>query len=252
MRRISVSLTKGGVGKTTTAVYVAHGLARRGRKVLLVDCDTQGQTGVMLGVKPGVGLAQFLAGVVTFEDALVEVRENLFLLAGGFMLVETKKAIDRKDFGGEQTLRRALQPHEHSFDYVILDTAPGYDALSVNALFYAEEAIIPVSMAALSIKGLLDFAQRLRRIGGDDHTLRNLYILPTFLSTNLQHSRDILGVLENAFSKHVCAPIRSCVQVLEASAYGKSIFEHSPDSDGAHDYKRFIKKIIADEQLRGS
>lgn len=252
MRRISVSLTKGGVGKTTTAVHVAHGLALRGRKVLLVDCDTQGQAGIMFGIKPGVGLAQFLAGDVTFDDAVVEVRENLSLLAGSFLLVETKKVIDRKDFGGEQTLRRALQPREHSFDYVILDTAPGYDALSVNALFYAEEAIIPVSMAALSIKGLLDFAQRLRRIGGYEHTVRHLYILPTFLSPNLQHSREILELLESSFSKHVCTPIRSCVQVLEASASGKSIFEHAPDSDGAHDYRRFIEKIVADEQQRAS
>jgi chromosome partitioning protein len=206
----------------------------------------------MFGVKPGVGLAQVLDGNVAFDDAVVEVRENLSLLAGGFMLVETKKTIDRKDFGGEQTLLRALQSHDSDFDYVILDTAPGYDALSVNALFYAEEAIIPVSMAALSIKGLLDFAQRLARIGGSDHAIRHIYILPTFLSTSLQHSRDILGLLENSFSKHVCTPIRSCVQVLEASAHGRSLFEYAPNSDGAHDYKRFIERIVADEQQRAS
>ena len=112
MRKIVVSLSKGGVAKTTTAVHLAHGLARRGHKVLLVDTDTQGQDAVVLGVNPERGLASVVGEGGTPGDALIEARENLWLLAGGRDLAGVRKLIDLKDFGGEQTLTETLEPLE--------------------------------------------------------------------------------------------------------------------------------------------
>jgi chromosome partitioning protein len=88
----------------------------------------------MLGVAPEAGLAEVVTGEATFEDAAIEARERLWLLAGGRELAGVKRLIDRKDFSGEKTLGDALQPLEKRFDYLICDTSPGWDALTVNVL----------------------------------------------------------------------------------------------------------------------
>ena len=96
MRAIAVAMAKGGVGKTTTAVSLAGGLAAAGQRVLLVDCDTQNQVASFLGVKPPYGLSEFLTestdtGVpLSRNDAVFRARENLWMLAGGIRLVELK------------------------------------------------------------------------------------------------------------------------------------------------------------------
>jgi len=108
-RRIAVSLSKGGVGKTTTAVNLSAGLALAGYKVLLVDTDTQGQSSFLLGLKPQAGLTEFVTGEVSFEDALIQARDRLWILSGGKSLAGLKRLIDRKDFGGETTLAEKLE-----------------------------------------------------------------------------------------------------------------------------------------------
>jgi chromosome partitioning protein len=118
MRRMVVALSKGGVGKSTTAVSLASGLAQAGAQVLLIDTDTQGQVAGMLGVHPRAGLAELLAGEQRPEEAMIEARERLWLLAGGRGLAGSKRLIDRKDFGGERTLGEALMLVEGRYDYV--------------------------------------------------------------------------------------------------------------------------------------
>ena len=96
MRKIAVAMAKGGVGKTTPAVNLAHGLSLAGHRVLIVDCDTQGQTAKFLGVTPPYGLYEFITGTdargnpVAKKETLFPARENLWLLAGGINLVELK------------------------------------------------------------------------------------------------------------------------------------------------------------------
>ena len=125
-RRIGVSLSKGGVGKTTTAVNLAAGLAMAGFKTLLVDTDTQGQSSFMLGVKAQAGLTELVTEELTPAETIVQARKNLWLLAGGKSLAGLKRLIDRKDFGGEQTLADALSAIESEYDYVVVDTSPGW------------------------------------------------------------------------------------------------------------------------------
>ena len=109
MRKIAVSLSKGGVGKTTTAVNLSAGLARSGYKVLLIDTDTQGQSSRALGVRPGAGLAELISGEVKPEEAVLEARPDLFLLSGGRSLAGLKRLIDRKDYGSEMTLSELIR-----------------------------------------------------------------------------------------------------------------------------------------------
>jgi chromosome partitioning protein len=244
MRRIAIALSKGGVGKSTTAVSVAAGLALAGIRVLLIDTDTQGQVSGMLGRHPAVGLAELLAGEQSPEDAIVEARPRLGLLAGGRALAGSKRLIDRKDFGGEQTLGEALVPLEGRYDYIILDTAPGWDVLSVNVLFYATEIIAPIALEVLSLQSLLEFQKSLAAIQRYNPALTLRYVLPTFLDRRVRKSAEILAQLRTHFGPQLCAPIRYNVRLSEAPGYGQTIFEYAPESAGAQDYHALVERIV--------
>ena len=246
MRKIAVSLSKGGVGKTTTAVNLSAGLARAGYKVLLVDTDTQGQTSRALGIKSQAGLAELILGEVKPEEAIVEARERLYLLAGGRSLAGIKRAIDRKDFGGEKTLSEGLDPIDDQYDFIILDTSPGWDSLTVNVLFYTDEILAPVSMEILTLTGLLDFQQSIEAIQKYREGLKIRYILPTFFDKRVKKSEEILQQLQAFYTDKLCDPIRYSVRLSEAPGFGQNIYEYAPASAGAQDYQSLVERITKD------
>lgn len=246
MRKIAISLSKGGVGKTTTAVSLASGLARSGYSVLLVDTDTQGQVSRALGVSPEAGLADLLSGEATPAEAILEVRDRLYLLSGGRSLAGLKRLIDRKDYGGEKTLAEGLDPLDSQYDYVVLDSAPGWDSLTVNVLFYASEILAPVSMEVLTLAGLLDFQKSVEAIQRYQEGLQLSYILPTFYDRRVKKSEEILTQLQAFYQDKVCTPIRYSVRLSEAPGYGQTIYEYSPGSSGAEDYQALVERISKD------
>lgn len=247
MRKIAVALSKGGVGKTTSAVSLAAGLAKGGSSVLLIDLDTQGQAGSSLGLQPEQGLTELVSGQASKEESIVEARERLWLLAGGRALAGLKRLIARKDFGGEQTLIEALAPLEGLYDYVILDTAPSWDVLNINALFYAREILAPVSLEVLTLQGLLEFGKSLDGIQKYHPDLELKYILPTFLDRRVRKSEEILEQLQQHYGRRVCPPIRYNVRLSEAPGYGQTIYEYAPDSPGAEDYQQLVERIAKDD-----
>jgi len=247
MRKIAVFLTKGGVGKTTTAVNIAAGLARIGAKVLLVDTDTQSQASAMLGLRPTTGLAQVVAGDLTVDAATLEARERLWLLAGGSDLAGVKRLIARKDFGGEQTLGETFAPLEGTYDYVILDTSPGWDTLNVNVLFYAQEILAPVSLEVLTLQSLREFIKSLAGIQRYNPALTLKYIVPTFLDGRVKKSREILDQLQAHYDAQLCPPIRYSVRLSEAPGYGQTIYEYAPGSSGDIDYQLLTQRIAYGE-----
>jgi chromosome partitioning protein len=248
MRRIAVALSKGGVGKTTTAINLAAGLARQGRTVLLIDMDTQGQAGKVLGVPPAPGLAEVLNQETLLDAALVEARPRLWLLGGGRTLAGLKRVIDRKDFGGERTVSEALAPLDGCYDYAIVDTAPGWDVLTVNALFYAQEVVAPVALEVMALQGLIEFTQSLSAVQRYHNGLTLAYVLPTFLDRRVRKSEEILHQLQAHYGAEVCAPIRYNVRLSEAPGYGQTVYEYAPGSPGAEDYLALTKRIMQDEQ----
>jgi chromosome partitioning protein len=248
MRKIAISLSKGGVGKTTTAVSLASGLARAGYSVLLVDTDTQGQVSRALGSRPEAGLADLLTGEATPEEAIQEVRDRLYLLSGGRSLAGLKRLIDRKDYGGEKTLAEGLDQLDGQYDYAILDSAPGWDSLTVNVLFYASEILAPVSMEVLTLAGLLDFQSSIEAIQRYQEGLQLSYILPTFYDRRVKKSEEILTQLQAFYQEKVCQPIRYSVRLSEAPGYGQTIYEYSPGSSGAEDYQALVERISKDDK----
>jgi chromosome partitioning protein len=248
-RRIGVPLGKGGVGKTTTSVNLAAGLALAGYKVLLVDTDTQGQAAYLLGMKPKAGLTELVTRELPPTETILPARDNLWLLAGGRSLAGIKRLIDRKDFGGELALCEALEPVEKDFDFVIVDTSPGWDPLTVNVLFYVYELITPVSLEVMTLQGLVEFLKSLASIQKYRADVTLNYILPTFLDKRIKNPDAILDKLKDLYGEYVCTPIRYNVRLSESPAYGKTIYEYAPGSHGSQDYRDLVRKITGRPEL---
>ncbi len=248
-RKIAVSLSKGGVGKTTTAVNLAVGLAMADKKVLLVDTDTQGQASYMLGVEPKAGLTELVTKELEADEAVVEVRDRLSLLAGGKSRGGLKRLISRQDFGGELTIKDALAPLEDQFDYIIFDSSPGWDVLTVNVLFCANEVLVPVSLEVMTLQGLAEFFKSVGAIQKHRKGLAVTYVLPTFFDKRLKRTFTIFNKLKELYGEKLCTPIRINVRVSEAPAYGKTIYEFAPGSPAADDYRDLIRKVTGDDSL---
>jgi len=246
MRKIAIALSKGGVGKTTTAINLAAGLARQDQQVLLVDLDTQGQAAKTLGVEPAAGLVEMITEGLEPDQVLAEARQGIWLLAGGRSLAGLKRVIARKDYGGEQTLAEALAPLENRFDLAVLDTAPAWDTLVVNALFYASEVLIPVSLEVMALQGMIEFVRALGPIQKYHPSLTIRYIVPTFMDRRVKKSDEILAQLRGYYPDLVCDPIRYNVRLSEAPGYSQTIFEYAPQSSGAQDYQLLTERILRD------
>lgn len=250
MRKVAIALSKGGVGKSTTAVNLAAALAQRQRRILLIDMDTQGQLARMLNIAPTHTVADVVSGEASLKDAIIEARPGVDLLAGGRGLAGLKRAIDRKEFGGEQTLSEALAALDARYDYVIVDTAPGWDVLTVNALFFVEEVLTPVALEVLALQGLQEFMRSLAAIRRYHPRLTLRYILPTFFDRRVRKSDEILQQLRQHFPAQLCHPIRYNVRLSEAPGYGQTIFEYAVTSTGAEDYRLLAERVLNDEHTQ--
>jgi chromosome partitioning protein len=253
MRKLAIAMAKGGVGKTTTAVSVAHGLARKGFKVLLIDGDTQGQTAKFLGVSPKYGLYEFVIGrdekghPVSKKEALWPCRANLWLLAGGIKLVELKNWLGEQPRETRQNvLSRLLVPKDGGLDYLIFDCAPGWDVLSVNILVAAEEVLCPVALQGPALEGLKTFFGYLMSTQRLNQKLQLKYVLPTMFDQRTTHSYEILVQLRRLFRKQICEPIRYNVRLSEAPVRGKTIFEYRASAVSAGDYEKLTWRIHQD------
>ena len=243
MRKIAFINAKGGVAKTTCCVNIGAALALKGYRTLLVDLDSQGQVTKSLGVQAGEGLAELLQGDAGLGDVQIEARENLFVIAGGGALSGAKRLISRMDMRSELVLSEALEGLR-GYDFVLLDTAPSWDVLNVNCLFYVDELLIPVSMEALALQGVGDLVSRVEQVQRyrKDLILQKS-IIPTFYDGRVSKSAEILEQLERYFPGAVWPAVRYNVKLSEAPGFGQHIFEYAKRSNGAADYAHLAKRL---------
>jgi chromosome partitioning protein len=246
MRIIAVAMTKGGVGKTTTAVNLSHGLAMRGHRVLLVDTDTQGQCSKALGVEAKYTLTHVLTEDVHLLDVALKARDNLDLVASDYHLAKGALAISRREHDGHLALSEALEPAIEKYDVAVIDAAPGFDAIAVNVLSCAHDIVAPVALAPAALAGVLDFVRHVGSVQKHNTGLKLRYVLPTFLDMRLRQSSEMLVQLRAHFGTQLCNPIRVNVDLAESFGYQSTVFEYSPRSRGADDYQRFIDRVESD------
>lgn len=243
MRKIAVANRKGGVGKTTSAVHLAAGLALAGRKVLLIDTDAQGHAARLLGLKPEKGLADLMEGRGAPSGAIVQARPGLDLLAGGKALAGVNRLIARESIRPEEQLSKALAELEGKYDFVIVDTSPSFSELGTNVLFYATEAIVPVSMEVLAAEGLVSFSEEIRRVQ-EYHALAVRWILPTFVDMRTRaKTEQILEGLRGKYGELVTFPVHYSSALSEASAWGKTIWEYKARDRAAEDYAKIAGAV---------
>ena len=249
MRRIVVANRKGGVGKTTTAVNLAVGISTGGQRTLLIDCDTQGQCALCLGVNAGQGLADVLADGVAVEEAAEEVRPGLWFLAGGRKLSGVSRLIARENVAPERFMSRRLASASDCFDVAIIDTAPGFNELSVNALVYATDVLIPVSFEILAVHGLAAFVaeiQDLRELAGLELPYT---ILPTFRDGRVKKTAEIMSQLQKHFGTLVRDPIPYSSAVSRAPGYGQAMQEYDIGDRATVAYLelagRWLRELVA-------
>jgi chromosome partitioning protein len=250
MIRLAVITAKGGTGKTTTAINLGHGLALSGKRVLLIDCDPQGNIAAAFKIQPEQGLADLLmAGQVQIET----VRPGLYLVdSGGQKLAEAELFLAGES-SRETRLSDALAGLRGS-DIVICDCSPSINLLNLNALAYVDWAIIPVTMdyfAMLGTQQTLGMMAKVESILG--RPTQTLGILPTFYDQRTRISRQMNETLMAEYgSRMFSTRIRTNVHLREAQAVGKTIFEHAPYSSGALDYYLLTKEVLRRIETNGA
>lgn len=242
MRKIAIITSKGGTGKTTTAINLGHGLALCGKRVLIIDCDAQRNVGIAFDVQSRQTLCDLLQ---TGEVEVVEVRKNLFVIdSGGRELAETEMVLAGKS-RREQRLELALK-NLRGCDVVICDCSPTINLININAIAFADEVIIPISMDYLAQAGARQTMEILEEINAHSSTTTDVMgILPTFYDGRTRLSKEVLESLRDRFGESVFETvIRVNTSLREAPSFNQTIFEYSPMSRGALDYYQLTEEFL--------
>lgn len=248
MRKICIINQKGGVGKTTTAVNLAIGLARRKRRVLLIDMDPQGNISTCLGKTSEKDLYDVLVKNVDPLEAATNIETNLDIITCTKTLAEAEQILTGKH-RREMILRKVMEDvHEEHYDFVLLDCPPSFSLLNVNALLYAEEALIPVSTQALSLLGLkkmIDIIDEINEIY--EHDLMIGTIVPTMYDKRNKSNIETYRKIVDEFDGLTVDPIRVNSKLMESPSYAKCIYDYSRASRGAKDYSNLVDFVIKNE-----
>jgi len=237
MRKIAILNFKGGTGKTTTAVNLSDALALKRQSVLVVDCDPQGSIADWLGINPENTFFDLLMDRVRLLDCVYQAREKLNIIPSDkrLALAEVRLA---KDKDMEKAFQKKLASLK-DYDFIFLDCPPSMSILNLNALEYADEIFMPVSMDYLSLRGVKQVVESL------PEGIEITRIIPTFYDQRTKKSREILGDLRSFFKDKVTSPIRVNVRLSECSSFHQTIFEYDPNSRGALDYQKLAKEIMS-------
>lgn len=246
---LSFANQKGGVGKTTSAVNVAACLAHRGKRVLLIDMDPQGNTTSGVGVsKRGLKntVYEALLGQVPAKAAIIPTRyDKLYLLPANISLAGAEfdliDVIDR-----ENCLKTALAPVVDNYDYVIIDCPPSLGLLTINSLTASNGTVIPMQCEYFALEGLSQLMLTIRKI--KQHYNRQLEItgiLLTMYNPRLNLTLQVVNELKKYYSdKLFRTPVVRNVKLGEAPSFGTPIIYHDPGSKGALAYIDVSDELI--------
>ena len=246
LKVLPVINNKGGVGKTTTAVNLAAGLAREGRRVLLVDLDSQGSASLSLGVdRGGAGSAEALYRMAQLGDtARPTAVPNLFVSPGTLRLAhaDVRLASVPNRVG---RLRQVLAPVRDDYDVVLLDCAPASSLLNVNALVAADALVVPLTPDYLAVQGLLSFGDlvlNVRKALGQVAPM--LGIALTNADPDSAITQGVADSLQQRFGgKLFRTVVRPDPALRAAPAHGQDVFSYAPEGHGAADYGALAREV---------
>lgn len=238
---------KGGVGKTTTSAALAAGMARAGKKVLAVDMDPQGNLGFSLGmdIEEGATIYEALKGDATVYEAIQRVN-GIDIIRSNILLSSAEVSL--KGANRELLLKNLLLPVEKLYDYIIIDTPPAFNILTLNGYSAADYLIIPMSAEILSLVGLTQLKDTYETVRQSVNSeLRIMGILLTKYEKRRRLSRDVYEMAETVAgqlnTKVFDNVIRNGVAAAEAPAHGENIFDYALRSNPAKDYLAFVEEV---------
>lgn len=241
---IAIVNQKGGTGKTTTTVNLGCALAKKGKKVLLVDLDAQGNLSYSLGIlEIEKSIGQVIMGEVDFQDILVST-EGLDVAPAQIDLADVEINI-AGELARESILKKILA-HTEEYDYVLIDCPPSLSLLTINALNAAKWVIVPLQMEVLSLQGLDQIISTINQIKEVlNENLEILGLLPVMVDSRRKLSREIYEHIEENYNfKIFNSRIRTNVRASEAPSFGESLISYAPTSNGAKDYMDFANEIL--------
>ncbi len=239
-RIVAVINLKGGIGKTTTVVNLSAGLALKGARVLLIDIDAQGNLAMALGVQARRTLYEAIVDHKPLADLRIAARPNLDLVAADESLLLAQHAVaGRADW--VRVLEQLVRPVRQEYDFIFFDCGGSLTVLNQNALIAATEIIVPTTVEPFSIAGLEKLLTQIGRVKGSTSVVRA--IIPTMVDPRMKQSLQLLAHLNRTYGRLVTPPVRINVRLSEASAVGKTIYEHDPRSRGALDYATIVELL---------
>ena len=259
---IAVVNQKGGTAKTTTVENLGIGLAREGKKVLLVDTDPQGSLTISLGYPRPDELEITLFDLLnkTINEDSVSAGEGILHQAEGIDLIPANISLAGLEvalvntMNRERILKQFLEPVKGSYDYVLLDCMPSLGMLTVNALAAADAALVPVQANYLSAKGLVQLLQTINKVKRQiNPKLRIEGILLTMVDGRTNYGREISSLIRDTYGGHIKifnSEIPRSVRAAEISAEGKSIFLHDPKGKVAEAYQNLTKEVMTNAEKR--
>ncbi|MFY9344642.1 MAG: AAA family ATPase, partial [Planctomycetota bacterium] len=252
MKRIAVINQKGGVGKTTTTVNLGAALARAGFRVLLLDMDPQANLTVHVDKRPDLE-SHTMTSLLIEDTPLADLVQptsfpGLAVVPSDTSLAGVEQVLANR-IGRETILREALDafPAAKDYDFVLFDCPPSLGVLSANALVAADHVVIPMQAEYLSLQGMAKLLEVIQLVQKRlNPALKIACVLPCMLDQRTNLSTEVLREIDSHFGPLLTKTrIRNNVKLAESPSFGRTIFEHAPDSNGARDYEAFAAEFLA-------
>lgn len=255
-RVIAIANQKGGVGKTTTCSNLGIGLARRGKRVLLIDADAQGSLTASLGYTEPDNIVETLATVMSgiINEHTIEPLNGILRHDEGVNILPANIELSGIELSLVNIMSREIIMREYInmvkdyYDYILIDCMPSLGMITINSFACANSILIPVQAAYLPVKGLQQLIQTIGKVKKQlNPALFIEGILFTMVDSRTNYAREIVKMIRNAYSERIRIfnnNIPFSVRAAEISAEGTSIFMHDPNSKVSKAYEGLTEEVI--------
>jgi chromosome partitioning protein len=246
---IAIANQKGGVGKTTTTINLAAGFAQKGRRVLLLDLDPQGNSSISFLDPQAIHASAYEMMVEGKEDisnyTYPTAIEGLEIIPARISLAKLESKLVG-DFDAPFRLKDRLETVSERYDTIFIDTPPTLGLITVNALVAATHVLIPIQSSFYALEGTDDLLETIEKVKARPNpNLRVLGVLLTLFDKRTTLAREVYEQIKSVFGSQVFETvITKSVRLEEAPAYKESIYTFAPQSSGASEYSKLCEEVM--------